>query len=32
MARKSEFDYDFVCYVLLRIYLHCTAFRHYCMV
>ena len=25
-------DYEFVCYVLLRTYLHCTAFRHYCMV
>ena len=22
-------DYEFVCYVLLRTYLHCTAFRHY---
>ena len=22
-------DYEFVCYVLLRTYLHCAAFRHY---
>ena len=22
-------DYEFVCYVLLRTYLHCTACRHY---
>ena len=25
-------DNEFVCYVLLRTYLHCAAFRHYCMV
>ena len=25
-------DYEFVCYVLLRTYLHCTGFRHYFMV
>ena len=24
-------DYEFVCYVLLRTCLHCTALRHYCM-